>query len=71
MSPESHLPAADPMTEPTILDASDLSLPPGKDDAWRREQRAFPAPLPSLLPTHRDQYVAVHGGRSSLADQTR
>jgi hypothetical protein len=63
MSLDSPSPPADPMSEPTILDSPDLSLPPRKDDAWRREQRAFRALLPSLLATHRDQYVAVHKGQ--------
>lgn len=53
------------MSDPTIPDPPDLSLPVGngQDDAWRREQRAFAAPLTSLLATHRDQYVVVHGGQ--------
>ena len=66
ISLDSLSPPVDPTSEPTILDPPDLSLPPRKDDAWRREQRAFRAMLPSLLATHRDQYAAVHNGLKPL-----
>jgi hypothetical protein len=51
------------MSETTIHDAPDRSLGAPTDDAWRRDQRAFAAMLPSLLEAHRDQYVAVHDGK--------
>lgn len=51
------------MSDPTILDAPDLAYPAARDEPLRREQRAFLALLPSLLATHRDRYVAVHGGQ--------
>ena len=52
-----------PMSDATIHDAPDLSTVLAKDDPWRRDQRAFAAMLPSLLATHRGQYVAVHDGK--------
>ncbi|HEY2156277.1 MAG TPA: DUF5678 domain-containing protein [Isosphaeraceae bacterium] len=51
------------MSDTTIHDAPDLSLGEPQDDAWRRDQRAFADMLPSLLATHRGQYVAVHDGK--------
>ena len=38
-------------------------LPPPPEDKFRSEQRAFHRLLPELLPTHRDQYMAIHEGR--------
>jgi len=38
-------------------------LPPPPEDKFRSEQRAFHRLLPELLPTYRDQYVAIHEGR--------
>jgi Family of unknown function (DUF5678) len=51
------------------LPAPVLPFPP--EDKFRSEQRAFNKLFPELLPTHRDQYVAIHGRQvvASGADQ--
>ena len=50
------------MSDAIIHDAPDLSAVLTPNDPWRLNQRAFMAMLPSLLATHRGQYVAVHDG---------
>lgn len=49
------------MSEPTIFPAPEIPIPP--ENQWRREQKAFRKLLPSLLNTHRGQYVAIHEGQ--------
>jgi hypothetical protein len=39
---------------------SELVIPQSK---WDREHREFLRLLPTLLPTHRGQYVAIHDGK--------
>jgi hypothetical protein len=36
------------------------ALPAPVEDKWRREQRAFHHLLPTLLATHKGDYVAIH-----------
>ena len=43
--------------------APDLTLSSRPETAYERERRAFWELLPSLLETHRDQYVAIHDGK--------
>jgi hypothetical protein len=50
------------MSDVTTLPAPDLNLKEATHTAWEEEQRAFLRLLPTLLATHRDQYVAVHKG---------
>lgn len=50
------------MSDVTILPAPDLSHGETSDTAWEGERRAFLGLLPTLLATHRGQYVAVHKG---------
>ena len=38
-------------------------LPAPLKDKWRHEQEEFRRQLPELLKSHRNQYVAVHGGK--------
>ena len=38
---------------------------------WEREYQAFHQLLPTLLPTHRGRYVAVHDGQVIDADDDR
>jgi hypothetical protein len=57
------------MNSVETLSAPVLPSPP--EDKLLSEQRAFDRLLPELLPTYRDQYVAIHEGRvvESGADQ--
>lgn len=53
------------MSEPAsavneILPAPEITVRSDALPKWEREQRAFRRLLPSLLPTHRSQYVAIH-----------
>jgi hypothetical protein len=50
------------MSDVTTLPAPELNLEEGIHAAWEKEQRAFLQLLPTLLATHRGQYVAVHKG---------
>jgi hypothetical protein len=51
------------MNEPNVLDAPQINLEnPAFDQKWRREYIAFLDLLPELLRTHRDKFVAIHGG---------
>lgn len=61
------------MSDSTIHDAPDLSAVLAKEEPWRRDKRAFAAMLPSLLATHRGQYVAVKDGQvvASGADEVQ
>jgi len=59
------------MSDATTLPAPDLRLREATQAVWQEERRAFLRPLPTLLSTHRDRYVAVHRGPSSPMDQTR
>ena len=38
-------------------------MPPPAQGKWEQEFRAFLSLRPSLLPTHRDKYVAIHEGK--------
>jgi hypothetical protein len=49
------------MNSTETLPAPVLPAPP--EDKLLKEQQAFHRLLPELLPTHRDQYVAIHEGR--------
>jgi Family of unknown function (DUF5678) len=54
------------MSEPTTPIVHEVVLPlpaPTPETKFQRERRAFQALLPILLPTHRDQYVAIHEGQ--------
>ncbi len=48
------------MSEVIVNPAPDLAE--RIEDAWHRERRAFTGLLPTLMTSHRGQYVAVHGG---------
>ena len=50
------------MSEVVTFDAPAL-VPASVPTKWEREYRAFQQLLPSLLPTHRGQYVAIHDGQ--------
>jgi hypothetical protein len=50
------------MSDVNTLPAPDLSLKKSTHAAWEEEQRAFLRLLPTLLDTHRGQYVAVDKG---------
>jgi len=45
------------------LPAPELCFAAPVDDKWQRERQAFDRMLPDLLATHRDQFVAIHGGQ--------
>jgi hypothetical protein len=45
-------------TQPAVFPAPVLA--PVPQDKWQREQQAFRRLLPSLLASHRNQYVAIH-----------
>ena len=49
------------MDSTETLPAPVLPAPP--NDKFREEHQAFHRLLPELLPTHRDLYVAIHGGQ--------
>jgi hypothetical protein len=51
------------MSDVTTLPAPDLSLKDAEYASWEEQRRAFFRLLPTLLPTHRSQFVAVHEGR--------
>jgi hypothetical protein len=40
-----------------------MVLPQPLETEWQRERRAFLRLLPSLLPSYRGQYVAIHEGK--------
>jgi hypothetical protein len=48
------------MSELETLPAPVLDLGTPTEDKWSREQRAFRRLLPTLLQTHKGQYVAIH-----------
>ena len=48
------------MNETEILPAPKLDLGAPPLDKWHREQQAFRRLLPSLMQTHKGQYVAIH-----------
>ncbi len=50
------------MSDVTTLPAPELGLEGTALDVWENERRAFLRLLPTLLATHRGQYVAVHHG---------
>ena len=50
------------MSDATTFPAPDLTLGESNITTWERERRAFFGLLPTLLATHRGQYVAVHHG---------
>ncbi len=62
MTPEATVWSAR-MNETEIQPAPVIPAPATGDEKFRREQEAFRRLLPQLLPTHRGQYVAVHGGQ--------
>lgn len=47
----------------TTLPTVTVELPQPPRSKWEREYEAFRQMLPSLLQTHRGQYVAVHEGQ--------
>jgi hypothetical protein len=51
------------VSDVTTLPAPDLSLEDTAFASWEDQRRAFFRLLPTLLTTHRDQFVAVHEGR--------
>lgn len=51
------------MSDLVTLPAPELNLQEAAASAWDGEQRAFLQLLPTLLATHRGQYVAVYRGR--------
>ncbi len=51
------------MSETTSSPAFEVVLPQPPEAKWQQERRAFLRLLPSLLATHRGQYVAVHEGK--------
>jgi hypothetical protein len=51
------------MGEPIRLPAPSVELPTVPPTKWEKEYQAFRQLLPSLLKTHRGQYVAVQDGR--------
>jgi hypothetical protein len=53
----------DAVSETTAGPAFEVVLPQPPETKWQRERRAFLRLLPSLLPSHRGQYVAVHEGK--------
>src|SRR5258708_1852773 len=55
------------MSEVHTLPAPDLTRKQGVNDAWEEEHRAFLRLLPTLLATHRGQYIAVHKGAVAAA----
>ncbi len=50
------------MSDVTTLPAPELSLEEATHAVWEEERRAFLRLLPTLLATHRGQYVAMHQG---------
>jgi hypothetical protein len=50
------------MSDVTTLPAPDLSLKDPAYASWEEQRRAFFRLLPTLLPTHRGQFVAEHEG---------
>jgi hypothetical protein len=59
------------MSEAIAHSPPDLASNRIVEDAWQRERRAFVGLLPTLLASHRGQFVAVHDGKvvASGADQ--
>ncbi len=55
------------MSDVNTLLAPDLTLKHGTRAAWEEEHRAFLGLLPTLMATHRGQYVAVYKA-SVIAD---
>lgn len=51
------------MSEPATLPAPVIDLTGRPESKWAREYQAFRRLLPSLLATHRGQYVAIHEGQ--------
>ena len=53
------------MSQSEVLPAPRIEQPPvasGRWSKWKREREAFWRLLPTLLPTHRGKYVAIHEG---------
>jgi hypothetical protein len=51
------------MGESDVIDAPRIApIASSQDERWKREYLAFIRLLPELMRTHRDKYVAVHGG---------
>jgi hypothetical protein len=48
------------MHDVDILNAPDLAPKQGTHSAWEEERRAFHRLLPTLLGSHRGQYVAIY-----------
>ncbi len=48
------------MKKAELLDAPQIGAAPPAANKWEREHRAFVRLRPSLLRTHKNQYVAVH-----------
>ncbi len=53
----------DAASETTAGPAFEVVLPQPPETKWQQERRAFLRLLPSLLPSHRGQYVAIHEGK--------
>jgi hypothetical protein len=51
------------MNDTTILPAPDISAVPVPKSKWAKEYETFRQLLPSLLTTHRGEYVAIHNGQ--------
>jgi hypothetical protein len=50
------------VSETTTNPTFEVELPQLPETQWQREHRAFLRLLPSLLPSYRGQYVAIHEG---------
>jgi hypothetical protein len=50
------------MSETEIYPAPSLDWGAPPEDKWHREKKAFRRLLPTLLQTHKGQYVAIHEG---------
>ena len=56
-------PEGDSVSETRAGPTFEVVLPQPPETKWQRERRAFLRLLPSLLPTHLGQYVAIHEGK--------
>jgi nicotinamide riboside kinase len=50
------------MNQTDVIPAPQITPVVVPNSKWEQERRAFAELLPELLSTHRDNFVAIHGG---------